>query len=199
MVQAKIPNCAVGAIPELAFARNAPPVVNEVASKTSDVVGDGTTTSTVLAEAIYNEGLRHVTAGSNPMAIQRGIGKAAEVATTYIQDVSVPVKGHDDIAKVATISANNDPSVGDILAEAIDQVGSDGVIEVEEGKGMENELNVVEGVRRVSETPILQKAWRCRSDLRVHGLIYGLKDGRLRNLGCCNGDAHFQSASVDCS
>lgn len=61
------------------------------------------------------------------------------------------------------------------------------------------ELNVVEGVRRVSETPILQKAWRCRSDLRVHGLIYGLKDGRLRNLGCCNGDAHFQSASVDCS
>jgi chaperonin GroEL len=119
-------------------------MVNEVASKTSDVVGDGTTTSTVLAEAIYTEGLRHVTAGSNPMAIQRGITKAA---TKYIQSVSVPVKGHGDIAKVATISANNDPSVGEILADAIDKVGSDGVIEVEEGKGMENELNVVEGMQ----------------------------------------------------
>jgi chaperonin GroEL len=122
-------------------------MVNEVASKTSDVVGDGTTTSTVLAEAIYTEGLRHVTAGSNPMAIQRGISKAAEAAAKYIQSVSVPVKGHDDIAKVATISANNDASVGEILADAIDKVGSDGVIEVEEGKGMENELNVVEGMQ----------------------------------------------------
>ena len=122
-------------------------MVNEVASKTSDVVGDGTTTSTVLAEAIYTEGLKHVTAGSNPMALQRGINKAAEVATKYIQDISVPVKGHDDIAKVATISANNDPSVGDILADAIDKVGSDGVIEVEEGKGMQSELNVVEGMQ----------------------------------------------------
>ena len=122
-------------------------MVNEVASKTSDVVGDGTTTSTVLAEAIYTEGLRHVTAGSNPMAIQRGITRAAEAATKYIQSVSVPVKGHGDIAKVATISANNDPSVGEILADAIDKVGSDGVIEVEEGKGMENELSVVEGMQ----------------------------------------------------
>jgi chaperonin GroEL len=122
-------------------------MVNEVASKTSDVVGDGTTTSTVLAEAIYNEGLRHVAAGSNPMAIQRGIAKAAEVATKYIQETSVPVKGHDDIAKVATISANNDSSVGEILADAIDKIGSDGVIEVEEGKGMANELNIVEGMQ----------------------------------------------------
>ena len=122
-------------------------MVNEVASKTSDVVGDGTTTSTVLAEAIYTEGLRHVTAGSNPMAIQRGIKKATEVATQYIQDASVSVKGHDDVAKVATISANNDPGVGKILARAIDKVGGDGVIEVEEGKGMENELNVVEGMQ----------------------------------------------------
>jgi len=121
-------------------------MVNEVASKTSDVVGDGTTTSTVLAEAIYTEGLRHVTAGSNPMAIQRGINKATEVATGYIHDVSVDVKG-DDVAKVATISANNNPSVGKILARAIDKVGSDGVIEVEEGKGMESELNVVEGMQ----------------------------------------------------
>jgi len=122
-------------------------MVNEVASKTSDVVGDGTTTSTVLAEAIYTEGLKYVTVGINPMAIQRGINKAAETVTQFIQSVSVPVKGHSDIAKVATISANNDPSVGEILAKAIDKVGSDGVIEVEEGKGMENELNVVEGMQ----------------------------------------------------
>ena len=122
-------------------------MVNEVASKTSDVVGDGTTTSTVLAEAIYTEGLKHVTAGSNPMAIQRGISKATAVATKYIQDVSRPVKGHSDIAKVATISANNDEKVGAILARAIDKVGGDGVIEVEEGKGMESELNVVEGMQ----------------------------------------------------
>ncbi|MCX5639062.1 MAG: chaperonin GroEL [Planctomycetota bacterium] len=122
-------------------------MVNQVASKTSDVVGDGTTTSTVLAEAIYSEGLKHVTAGANPMAIQRGINKATEVVAKFIQSVSVPVKGHSDIAKVATISANNDPSVGEILADAIDKVGKEGVIEIEEGKGMENELNVVEGLQ----------------------------------------------------
>jgi len=122
-------------------------MVNQVASKTSDVVGDGTTTSTVLAEAIYAEGLKHVTAGANPMAIQRGINKATEAAAKFIQSVSVPVKGHSDIAKVATISANNDPSVGEILAKAIDKVGKEGVIEIEEGKGMENELTVVEGLQ----------------------------------------------------
>jgi chaperonin GroEL len=122
-------------------------MVNEVASKTSDVVGDGTTTSIVLAEAIYLEGLRHVAAGANPMAINRGIGKATEAASQFIQSVSVPVKGHDDIAKVATISANNDAAVGEILADAIDAVGKEGVIEVEEGKGMANELEVVEGMQ----------------------------------------------------
>ena len=122
-------------------------MVNQVASKTSDVVGDGTTTSTVLAEAIYNEGLKHVTAGTNPMAIQRGIAKAVEAATKFIESVSIPVKGHDDIAKVATISANNDPQVGEILANAIDKVGKEGVIQIEEGKGMENELTVVEGMQ----------------------------------------------------
>ncbi|MFQ6036236.1 MAG: chaperonin GroEL [Sedimentisphaerales bacterium] len=122
-------------------------MVNEVASKTSDIVGDGTTTSTVLAEAIYLEGLKHVTAGANPMALQRGISKAADIVTRFIESVSVPVKGHSDIAKVATISANNDPQVGETLAEAIGKVGKEGVIEVEEGKGMENELNVVEGMQ----------------------------------------------------
>ncbi len=122
-------------------------MVNQVASKTSDVVGDGTTTSTVLAEAIYSGGIKYVTAGVNPVAIQRGIGKASEVVTKFIKAVSVPVKGHDDIAKVATISANNDPTVGKILADAIDKVGKEGVIQVEEGKGMENELTVVEGMQ----------------------------------------------------
>ena len=122
-------------------------MVNEVASKTSDVVGDGTTTSIVLAEAIYLEGLKHVAAGVNPMAIYRGISKAAEAATKVITDASVPVKGHNDIAKVATISANNDAQVGEKLAEAFDKVGKEGVIEIEEGKGLETELNVVEGMQ----------------------------------------------------
>ncbi|MFC1738857.1 chaperonin GroEL [Planctomycetota bacterium] len=122
-------------------------MVNEVASKTSDAVGDGTTTSTVLAEAVYTEGLRYVTSGSNPMAIQRGIKKASEVVTKFIESVSIPIKGHSDIAKVATISANNNPEVGQILADAIDKVGTEGVIEVEEGKGMTNELTVVEGMQ----------------------------------------------------
>jgi len=122
-------------------------MVNQVASKTSDVVGDGTTTATVLAEAIYNEGLKYITAGVNPVAIQRGINKAAGVVTDFIADQSKPVKGHDDIAKVGAISANNNPAVGEILADAMDKVGKEGVIEVEEGKGMETELQVVEGMQ----------------------------------------------------
>ncbi|MHC4232585.1 MAG: chaperonin GroEL [Planctomycetota bacterium] len=122
-------------------------MVNQVASKTSDVVGDGTTTATVLAEAIYNEGLKFVTAGVNPVAIQRGINKAAAVVTDFIATSAKKCKGHDDIAKVGTISANNTPSVGEILADAMDKVGEEGVIEVEEGKGMETELTVVEGMQ----------------------------------------------------
>jgi chaperonin GroEL len=122
-------------------------MVNQVASKTADVVGDGTTTSIVLAEKIYLAGLKYVTAGANPIAIQRGITKATEIVTKYITDVSVPVKGHEDIAKVATISAHNDTTVGKLLADAFDAVGKEGVIEIEEGKSMQNELNVVEGLQ----------------------------------------------------
>ena len=122
-------------------------MVNQVASKTSDLVGDGTTTSTVLAQAIYTKGLKYVTAGANPTAIQRGINKAAAVATNFIKEIKVPVKGHEDIAKVATISANNNPDVGEILADAFDKVGKEGVIEIEEGKAMETELDVVEGMQ----------------------------------------------------
>ena len=117
-------------------------MVNEVASKTSDVVGDGTTTSIVLAE-----GLKQVSAGVNPMALQRGINKAAAAAAEFIKASSVAVKGHEDIAKVATISANNDAGIGELLADAMEKVGKEGVIEVEEGKGMENELEVVEGMQ----------------------------------------------------
>jgi len=91
--------------------------------------------------------LKFITAGANPVAIQRGITKAAEIVTEYIKSVSVPVKGHSDIAKVATISANNNPQIGEILADAMDKVGKEGVIEVEEGKSMETELTVVEGMQ----------------------------------------------------
>ena len=121
-------------------------MVNQAASKTADEVGDGTTTATILAEAIYNEGLKYVTAGVNPMAIQRGINKAVAKASEFIKSISTPVKG-DDIAKVATISANNNVSVGKLLAEAMEKVGKDGVIEIEEGKGTENEVSVVEGMQ----------------------------------------------------
>jgi len=133
-------------LPE-AFKNMGAKMVNEVASKTSDVVGDGTTTSIVLAEAIYLEGLKYVAAGVNPMAINRGIARATEIAANFIKDAGVPVKGHDDLAKVGTISANNDASVGKILADAMDKVGKEGVIEIEEGKGIENELTLVEGMQ----------------------------------------------------
>ncbi len=122
-------------------------MVNQVASKTSDVVGDGTTTATVLAEAIYTEGLKYVTSGVNPVAVQRGINNAAAEAIKFIASISKPVKGREDIAKVATISANNNAEVGEILAEAMEKVGAEGVIEVEEGKGLETELEIVEGMQ----------------------------------------------------
>jgi chaperonin GroEL len=122
-------------------------LVNQVASKTSDVVGDGTTTATVLAEAIFREGLKFIAAGVNPVAIQRGILKATDEVVKFIASQAKPVKGHADIAKVATISANNNPEVGEILADAMDKVGKEGVIEVEEGKSMATELEVVEGMQ----------------------------------------------------
>jgi len=122
-------------------------MVNQAASKTADEVGDGTTTATILAEAIYTEGLKYVTAGVNPMALQRGITKAVEVVGNFVKSIAVPVKGREDYAKVATISANNNPAVGEILADAMEKVGKEGVIEIEEGKGTENEVNVVEGMQ----------------------------------------------------
>ena len=122
-------------------------MVNQVASKTSDEVGDGTTTATVLAEAIYREGLKNVTAGANPMAVKRGIDMAVEAAVKSIAGQAVPVKTNEDLAKIGTISANNNPEVGKLLAEALDEVGSEGVVEVEEGKGLGDEKEVVEGMQ----------------------------------------------------
>ncbi len=122
-------------------------MVNEVASKTSDVAGDGTTTAVVLAEAIFREGLKNVTAGANPMLLKRGIDQAVELAVEQIGKMSIKVKGSSDIAKVGTISANGDESIGKMLAEALEEVGPEGVITIEEGKSLETEKKVVEGMQ----------------------------------------------------
>ncbi len=121
-------------------------MVREVASKTSDIAGDGTTTATVLAQAIYREGAKNVTAGANPMELKRGIEIAVRAAVVAIDDASKPVEG-DDIAHVGTISANNDRDIGTIIAEAMEKVGKDGVITVEEAKGLDTTLEVVEGMQ----------------------------------------------------
>jgi len=121
-------------------------MVREVASKTSDVAGDGTTTATVLAQAIYREGIKNVTAGANPMEVKRGIGKAVDAVTEELKKLSKPVKGNM-IAQVGTISANNDETIGKIIAEAMEKVGKDGVITVEEARTLETSLEVVEGMQ----------------------------------------------------
>src|ERR1700752_2058808 len=121
-------------------------MVREVASKTSDTAGDGTTTATVLAQAIYREGGKNVVAGANPMDIKRGIEKAVEALTGEIKKMSKPVSGHM-IAQVGTISANSDEQIGKIIADAMDKVGKDGVITVEEAKTLETSLDVVEGMQ----------------------------------------------------
>jgi chaperonin GroEL len=122
-------------------------MVREVASKTSDVAGDGTTTATVLAESIYREGLRNVTAGANPMGLKRGIEKAVEVVIEELRKLSKPVKDKKEISQVGTIAANGDDVVGDLIAEAMEKVGKDGVITVEEAKAIETSLEVVEGMQ----------------------------------------------------
>ncbi len=122
-------------------------LVNEVASKTSDVAGDGTTTATVLAEAIFAEGLKNIAAGVNPMALKRGIDAAVAIAVEAIKAQAIKVRGKEDIAKVATISANGDKEVGTILSDAFEKVGKDGVIEIEEGKSLETTWEHVEGMQ----------------------------------------------------
>ncbi len=122
-------------------------MVKEVASKTSDVAGDGTTTATVLAQAIYKEGAKLVAAGHNPMELKRGIDKAVETVIEELKKLSKPTKDQKEIAQVGTISANNDETIGNIIAEAMSKVGKEGVITVEEAKSMETTLDIVEGMQ----------------------------------------------------
>jgi chaperonin GroEL len=122
-------------------------LVNEVASKTSDIAGDGTTTATVLARAIFQEGIRNVVAGSNPMAVRRGIEKAVQAAIEHLRSIARPVADKEQVAQIGAISANNDRTIGDLLADAMEKVGKDGVITVEEGKTTETTLELVEGMQ----------------------------------------------------
>ena len=122
-------------------------MVREVASKTSDVAGDGTTTATVLAEAIYRQGLKNVTAGANPMDLKRGIDKAVTAGVATLEKLSKNIRGRDEISQVASISANGDAEIGEIIADAMEKVGKDGTITVEEAKGIETTLDVVEGMQ----------------------------------------------------
>jgi chaperonin GroEL len=122
-------------------------MVKEVASKTSDLAGDGTTTATVLAQAIYREGIKNVAAGANPMDLKRGIDKAVEAVVEELKKISKPVKSHKEQQQVATVSANNDKNIGELIAEAMEKVGKDGVVTVEEAKSMKTELEFVEGMQ----------------------------------------------------
>src|SRR5947208_3421326 len=122
-------------------------MVKEVATKTSDLAGDGTTTATVLAQAIFREGLKSVTAGSNPMSLKRGIERAVETVVEELKKISVPTAGRKEIAQVGAISANNDKEIGNLIAEAMEKVGKDGVITVEEAKGLETTLETVDGMQ----------------------------------------------------
>src|SRR5690606_11808662 len=121
--------------------------VKEVASKTNDDAGDGTTTATVLAQAIFREGSKYVTAGHNPMALKRGIDRAVEAIRKELANLAKPVKGQKEVAQVGAISANNDPEIGEMLANAMEKVGKEGVITVEESKTAQTELEVVEGMQ----------------------------------------------------
>ena len=122
-------------------------MLKEVASKTSDIAGDGTTTATVLAQAIFREGLKSVTAGVNPMSIKRGIDVAVETVVEELKKLSTPTKGKKEIAQVGTISANNDEEIGELIADAMEKVGKDGVITVEEAKSLETYLETVDGMQ----------------------------------------------------
>ncbi|MFZ4611250.1 MAG: TCP-1/cpn60 chaperonin family protein, partial [Gemmataceae bacterium] len=122
-------------------------LVNAVAQKTSDIAGDGTTTATILALSIYQEGLRNITAGANPMAIRRGIDKAVAAVVENLNEISKPMKSSAELAQVAAISANNDMVIGQLMADAFEKVGKDGVITVEEGKTAETTLDFVEGMQ----------------------------------------------------
>ena len=128
-------------------------MLKEVASKTSDIAGDGTTTATVLAQTIVREGLKNVTAGANPMGLKRGIDKAVDVVVEELKKMSKSTKDKKEIAQVASIASNNDKTIGSLIAEAMEKVGKDGVITVEEAKGVETTLEVVEGMQFGGSAP----------------------------------------------
>jgi chaperonin GroEL len=161
-------------------------MVKEVATKTSDNAGDGTTTATVLAQAIFREGLKNVTAGANPMAIQRGVQKAVAAVVDELKKISVPTSGKKEIAQVGSISANNDKEIGDLIAEAMDKVGKDGVITVEEAKGLETTLETVDGMQfdRGYISPYFvtdpEKMEAVLEDARI--LIYDKKISAMKDL-----------------
>src|SRR6201988_4121470 len=160
-------------------------MVKEVASKTSDVAGDGTTTATVLAQAIYREGARNVTAGANPMAIKRGIDRSVEAITGELKRMSQPVTGKM-IAQVGTISANHDETIGGIIADAMEKVGKDGVITVEEARGLDTSLDLVEGMqfdRGYLSAYFVTDAERMEANLQdAYILLHEKKISNMRDL-----------------
>src|SRR2546425_873052 len=161
-------------------------LVREVASKTSDVAGDGTTTATVLAQAIYREGVKNITAGANPMDIKRGIDKAVDVVVEELKKLSKPCKSKKEISQIGTISANNDATIGDLIAEAMEKVGKDGVITVEEAKSMTTSLDVVEGMqfdRGYISPYFITDAERMEASLEDVFILIHEKNVKLTDLG----------------
>jgi chaperonin GroEL len=156
-------------------------LVNEVATKTSDLAGDGTTTATVLARAIYEEGLRSITLGANPAVVRRGIEKAVDAAITFLEGFARPVADKKEIEHVGAISANNDHHIGALIADAMEKVGRDGVITVEEGKTSETTLELTEGMQfdKGYISPLLRHG-RVEHDGRAGGLLH--PDAREENL-----------------
>src|SRR6201993_739699 len=161
-------------------------LVNAVAQKTSDVAGDGTTTATILALAIYQEGLRNITAGANPMAVKRGIDKAVEAAVASLEGVSKRLSKKEEMEQVASISANNDPVIGKLMADAFEKVGKDGVITVEEGKTSETTLEFVEGMqfdKGYISPYFITDATEMRAELEdVYILIHEKKLSNVRDM-----------------
>lgn len=161
-------------------------MIREVASKTSDTAGDGTTTATVLAEAIYTAGLKMITAGADPMALRRGVDLAVDAAVEYVKKISKPCKRKEEIASVASISANNDKEIGGIIADAMEKVGADGVIQVEEGKSTETTMELVEGMQfdKGYQSPyfVNQPAKMLCAMENAYVLIHEKKIGNLREF-----------------
>src|SRR5512137_2666652 len=158
-------------------------MVKEVASKTSDTAGDGTTTATLLAQAIYREGYRVVAAGANPMDVKRGIDYAVEEVVKELKKLSKPVMDRKEISQVGTISANSDPTIGNIIAEAMDKVGKEGVITVEEAKSMETTLEVVEGMqfdRGYTSPYFVTSAERMEAELKEAYVL--INDGKISSM-----------------